>query len=134
MTGENTALPEPALSDDDRRLFEQGIEEFNTGFFFECHETLEDLWTGIRGPTRDFYQGLIQIAVALYHLTRGNLAGARSLFQRGLTRLDKYPARFGGLELGALRDEARAWLARIEEGVESEPDLAQLPKLRRIAD
>ena len=124
--------PDPQLADDEKRLFEQGLEEFNTGYFFECHETLEDLWTGIRGPSRDFYQGLIQIAVALYHLTRGNLAGARSLFQRGLKRLDKYPARYGGIELASLRHEAKAWLTRIDEGLYSEPDLAQLPKCRRI--
>ena len=122
---------EPPLSEEDRRLLERGIEEFNTGYFFECHETLEDLWQGTRGPSRDFFQGLIQIAVALYHLTRGNLAGARSLFQRGLARLDKYPGAYYALDVGELREEARLWLSRVEGGVFSEPDLAALPKLRR---
>jgi predicted metal-dependent hydrolase len=123
---------EPALSPDDERLLERGIEEFNTGCFFECHETLEDLWQGTRGPSREFFQGLIQIAVALYHLTRGNLAGSRSLFKRGLGRLDKYPERYYAIEVGALREEARLWLSRVEEGVFSEPDLAALPKLRLV--
>jgi predicted metal-dependent hydrolase len=127
-----TEGPAPTLTPDERQLFERGIEEFNAGYFFECHETLEDLWTGVRGPARDFYQGLIQIAVALYHLGRGNLAGSSSLFKRGLNRLDKYPERYGGIELGALRDEARAWQARVESGLEVEPALAALPKVRRI--
>ena len=123
--------PEPSLDEAETRLYFQGIEEFNTGYFFECHETLEDLWQGVRGPSRDFYQGLIQLAVSLYHLSRGNLAGARSLFARGLKRLEKYPASYGGIDLGGLRDEARAWQARLEDGVSSEPDLASLPKIRR---
>jgi uncharacterized protein len=121
--------PEPSLTDDEKRLFQQGVHEFNTGCFFECHETLEDLWGGVRGTSRDFFQGLIQIAVALYHLGRGNRAGAASLFERGLKRLDKYPPRYGGIELGALRDEARAWQARLDEVV-SEPALESLPKIR----
>jgi uncharacterized protein len=127
-----SVLADPALDEEERRLFERGLEEFNTGYYFECHETLEDLWTGIRGPARDFFQGLIQIAVALYHLTRGNLAGARSLFQRGLARLDKYPDHYGGVDLGELREEARVWLSRVEAGTFSEPDLAALPKCRRV--
>jgi len=122
---------EPPLSEEDRRLFERGIEEFNTGYFFECHETLEDLWQGTRGPSRDFFQGLIQIAVALYHLTRGNLAGSRSLFQRGMSRLEKYPPLYYGVDVGELREEARLWLSRVEGGVFTEPDLAALPKVRR---
>jgi hypothetical protein len=32
--------------------------EFNRGDWFECHETLEDLWVGEEGEMRDFYQGL----------------------------------------------------------------------------
>ena len=122
--------PEPSLDEAEAALFARGIQEFNTGYFFECHETLEDLWQGVRGPSRDFYQGLIQIAVALYHLGRGNLAGARSLFERGLKRLEKYPSRYGGIELATLRDEARVWWARIEQGLAGEPELDRLPKIR----
>ena len=124
--------PEPELGPEDRALYEQGVGEFNTGLFFECHETLEDLWTGVRGPSRDFFQGLIQISVALYPLTRGNFGGAKSLFERGLKRLEKYPERYYGLELGALREEARTWLARAQSGdiAPSDVELAALPKCR----
>jgi len=126
------STPEPTLDAGEADLFRRGIEEFNTGYFFECHETLEDLWQGVRGPSRDFYQGLIQIAVALYHLGRGNHAGASSLFERGLKRLDKYPDRYGGIELVTLRDEARVWWARLQQGLPTEPALSTLPKIRPI--
>ena len=46
--------------------FLKGIEEFNQGLFFECHETLEEIWLEEHGEDRAFYQGIIQIAATLY--------------------------------------------------------------------
>ena len=106
----------PQLTEEDARLFRKGIEELNTGYFFECHETLEDLWHGVRGEPRDFFQGLIQIAVGFYHVTRGNEAGARSMLDRALRRLSKYPDRYGGIDLGSLRAEASTIRARLDDG------------------
>ena len=124
-------LPEPTLDESERALFEKGIDELNTGFYFECHETLEDLWHGVRGPARDFFQGLIQISVGCYHLTNGNLEGAGRLLDRAQARLAKYPGRYGGIELEALRAEARALRAAIADGTVGEPEVASLPKVRR---
>jgi predicted metal-dependent hydrolase len=61
----------------------QSIREFNNREWFECHETVEDLWIGETGEVRDFYQGLIQIAVALHHWRNGNFGGAVSLLKGG---------------------------------------------------
>ena len=49
-----------------------GIRQFNAGEWFECHETVEDLWIGEEGELRNFYQGIIQVAVALHHWRNGN--------------------------------------------------------------
>ena len=54
----------------------QAFGEFNRGDWFDCHETLEELWVGSVGEIRDFYQGMLQIAVALHHWRGGNYAGA----------------------------------------------------------
>ncbi|HWI40238.1 MAG TPA: DUF309 domain-containing protein, partial [Verrucomicrobiae bacterium] len=35
----------------------KALGEFNRGEWFECHETLEELWVGSSGEMRDFYQG-----------------------------------------------------------------------------
>lgn len=122
------AIPEPALAAEERRLFEQGVAEFNAARFFECHDTLEDLWSGVRGPARDFFQGLIQVSVAFHHLTRGNLAGAESLLVRALGRLEKYPARYFGFDLAGLRAELLAWLERVRAGDIDELARLDLPK------
>ncbi len=72
---------------------------FNHHLFFEVHEVLEPQWMKERGEIKSFLQGLIQIAVAFYHLGRGNLAGARSLLHEGLIKISPHsPARLG-LEL-----------------------------------
>jgi predicted metal-dependent hydrolase len=125
--------PEPELAPEERELFRRGIEELNTGFYFECHETLEDLWTGVRGPSRDFFQGLIQIAVAFYHLTRGNTEGAGRMLDRALARLAKYPEHYGGVDLGALRQDSSALRARIADGTVARAEAADLPRCRPSA-
>lgn len=54
----------------------RGIEEFNEGRWYECHDTLEELWAGEQGEARDLYQGILQVAVALHHWREGNHRGA----------------------------------------------------------
>jgi uncharacterized protein len=124
------AIPEPELSDEERRQVAEGMAQFDQGLFFECHDTLEDVWTGIRGPSRDFFQGLIQVAVGFYHLGNDNRGGAATMLRRGLGRLAKYPDGYGGVVLVRLRLEVQEWLARVESGDASFPQtLEALPKL-----
>jgi uncharacterized protein len=68
----------------------RGVELFNRAAFFEAHEVWEDLWRETSGPAKQFYQGLIQCAVAMEHARRGNVRGALRLAER-------YPRRFAGL-------------------------------------
>jgi predicted metal-dependent hydrolase len=90
------------------------VAEFNRRHFYECHETLEDLWAGIRGPSRDFFQGLIQVAVGFYHLGNHNPVGAGRLFRRAMKRLEGYPDHYAGLDLGALRTSVSEWQSALE--------------------
>jgi uncharacterized protein len=122
--------PEPALTAEERAGFAKGADEFNAGYFFECHDTLEDVWSGVRGPARDFYQGLIQVSVGFYHLGNANPGGALRMLERAAKRLAAYPARYCGLDLETLRSEVAEWRARIERGGPFPPDLAALPKYR----
>lgn len=63
------------------------IRQFNSCQWFECHETLEELWIGEVGEVRDFFQGVLQIAVALHHWRNGNYGGAISLLHGGVKLL-----------------------------------------------
>ena len=73
------------------------------------------MWTGLSGPSRDFFQGLIQVSVAFYHLDNRNLAGAASMLRRALKRFEKYPDRYFGFDLGRHRAELTGWLERVGE-------------------
>jgi Domain of unknown function (DUF309) len=42
--------------------FGEGINLFNNGKFFECHEAWEEVWKRSAGDEKLFYQGIIQAA------------------------------------------------------------------------
>jgi predicted metal-dependent hydrolase len=113
----------------------QGVEEFNRAYFFEAHETLEDLWRETSGPLRLFYQGLIQLAVGLYHLSNGNRRGALNLLGKGLDKLATFQPTCQGIDVDALSREARTWLDRVRQAGAGEltVDPEQLPRIRWIA-
>ena len=112
-----TAPPaEPSLDAEEKAALAKGIAEFNAGLFFECHDTLEEMWAGVRGPSRDFFQGMIQVSVAYYHLGNGNAAGAESMMRRALKRLERYPARYAGFDVDAQRSTLVRWLERFAAG------------------
>jgi len=101
---------------DDPRVREF-VRLFNQEEFFEAHEVLEDLWQDHTGPDRAFYQGLIQVAVALEHCRRGNLPGARGVLESAHRRLDPYRPAHGGFDLESLLEGA----ARHIEGAGTGP-------------
>jgi len=84
----------------------QAIDEFNRGDWFECHETLEDLWVGEKGAVRDFYQGMLQLAVALHHWRNGNFKGALILLRGGGELLWRVPPVCQGVDVAGLRADA----------------------------
>ena len=78
-----------------------------------------------------FYQGLIQAAVAILHAQRGNLEGARSLYEKASAKLDPIPHEHMGLAIGELRIELRRF---IEVACRHDDDpLPRPPRLRRIS-
>ncbi|BDA69563.1 hypothetical protein CAL7716_037290 [Calothrix sp. PCC 7716] len=88
----------------------QGVEQFNTLAFYACHDTLEALWIEALEPEKTFYQGILQVAVALYHLGNGNLRGATILLGEGTNRLRRYPSVFGGVDVDEFLDQSVALL------------------------
>lgn len=62
-------------------------------------------------PERDLYQGLLQIGLAYYQITRNNFRGALKMFQRGHRNLDPLGNTLLGVDLNQLRQDTR----RVEE-------------------
>jgi len=114
---------------------QKAIDEFNSGDWFECHETLEELWVGEKGELRDFYQGVLQIAVALYHWRNGNLKGALGLLEKGSRCLSRVPAVCLGVDVSRLVADAGKVgeaLAALGEERMSELGLHLVPALHRV--
>jgi len=109
----------------DRTGYLAGIELFNRGEFFEAHEVWEDVWRAAPEAEKKFLQGLIQVAVAFHHHSKGNLAGARSLLERGRRNLAGYPENFGGINLSSLLQLLAGWQAALSAG-EAEPQRLQI--------
>jgi predicted metal-dependent hydrolase len=95
--------------------FWQGVEQFNSGQFYACHDTLEALWIEASEPDKTFYQGILQIAVGLYHLGNDNLRGAAILLGEGGNRLRRYPDSYGGIDVEELLSESAALLKVIQQ-------------------
>jgi predicted metal-dependent hydrolase len=110
---EPTSIPPLVPDHSDREAFRLGIEQFNSGHFFESHEIWEEIWLRSREPEKTFLQGIIQIAAAFHHLSRGNLRGAKSLLAAGLARIETFPDVHRGIDLAAMRNQARHWAAML---------------------
>jgi predicted metal-dependent hydrolase len=110
-------------------LYLRGIEAFNACDYYESHEIWEELWTEYRGPSRRFYQGLIQSAVALYHFGNGNIRGARKLHGSVHGYLDPYVPRHLGLDLTAFLAAFDACLAEVAASTEDYPRIELNPDL-----
>ncbi len=112
-------------------FYERGIELFNEGRFFECHEAWEEIWKRSDGDAKLFYQGLIQAAVAILHAQRGNLEGARSLYEKAAAKLEPIPHEHMGLAIGELRIELSRFI-EVATRATGRP-LPAPPRLRRVA-
>lgn len=88
----------PMLDIYDPRYLE-GVRLFNEREFFECHDVLEDLWSDTLGEDREFYQGLIHAAVALFHFETGNFGGARKMYLSACRYLEPNRPRHLGMNL-----------------------------------
>ncbi len=95
--------------------FWEGIEQFNRQQFYACHDTLEEIWMEAMEPQRTFYQGILQIAVALYHLGNDNLRGATILLGEGSNRLRRYQPTYAEVDVTALVTQSTELLARLQQ-------------------
>jgi len=113
-------------------LLLEGIAQFNSGEYFEQHDTLERLWREETREVRRLYQGILQIGVAFHHLRERNYPGVLKLLRRGLPRLRGLPAVCQGVPVAELENAA---LAVHEQVIALGPkkidqfDLSALPRL-----
>ena len=95
------------------QLFE-AVEQFNRGLYWECHETLEEVWLETPYPLRFFYHAIIKCAVGLYHANRHNRHGARVKLSDAVRLLSLFQPQFLGVRTDALFSDISDWVERVE--------------------
>ena len=60
---------------------------FNNHKLYEAHDAFEEIWNSVDGDERQVIQGILQVSVSQFHLSKGNLNGATILLGEGLGRI-----------------------------------------------
>jgi uncharacterized protein len=106
--------PDTLLDDGLPQSFWQGVEQFQQGEFYACHDTLEAIWIEAQEPNKTFFQGILQIAVACYHLSNQNWRGAVILLGEGSRRLMSYRPEYEGIDVEALVSTSTEFLTYLQ--------------------
>lgn len=116
----------------DTATLSEAVRLFNEQEYFACHDVLEELWGDSLGEDRDFFQGLLHVAVSLHHLSEGNPTGARKMHASSLRYLANSGSCYRGVNLDQLRAELgvcfKPWLTGIPAGMTT-PVTETFPRL-----
>lgn len=89
------------------KQMEEAISLFNLQKYWECHESLEDLWMEERtDPVRYVYWAVIQVAAVCIHYRDQNLVGARGMIFKAKEKFRKCREHH---VLSPLAESALAW-------------------------
>lgn len=79
--------------------YERGLELIRAGRFFEAHEELERAWRSADASERDFYQGLVHVAVAWYQAGRGRPVATARQLEKAARRLAPFAPGHRGVDV-----------------------------------
>jgi|SRR5690348_7925897 uncharacterized protein len=96
--------------------FKRGIAAINDGRFFEAHEELEEAWRAAAAEERDFFQGLVHVAVAWYQAGRGRPVATASQLEKAVRRLAPFAPEHRGVDVADVLGQVQAAQARVAEG------------------
>jgi hypothetical protein len=124
-------LTEPELR---ARLSEMydAIDQYNRRWYFESHETLEDLWMVTPWPEQRFMQAIIQLAAAFVHFVRGEYPGVVKLLDESARKLQEFLPEQFGVDTAALLadvDRVRSEIAALGEVRFREFDERNVPQI-----
>jgi uncharacterized protein len=111
---------------------QRGIELFNRGEFLRCHDYLEELIPCESGQAAEFFHGLMELAAACYHLTQGNIFGARYLLTSAADLLSPCRPSYRGIDVGRLVtqiDQCRVLTHTLEDDEDLGFDESYLPRI-----
>ena len=86
---------------------EEGLDLIRRGEYYAAHEVLEDVWRASEPQERDFYQGLVHVAVAWYQAGRQRPVATTRQLEKAIRRLTPYVPEHRGVRLQPLLEQLR---------------------------
>jgi len=96
-------------------LFLKAIDFFNDDDFFSAHDLFEEIWVESIGDEKLFFQGLVQVSVAYFHLVSKNYVGAKSMLIKSISKLEKFLPEFNGIDTDALVSKMKLTIFEIDK-------------------
>ena len=97
--------------------YKRGLEEIRAGHYFQAHEELEEAWRAAPSEERDFFQGLVHVAVAWYQAGRGRPVATASQLGKAARRLRPFAPAYRGVDtLAHVLAQVETAKARVAEG------------------
>jgi len=88
--------------------YKRGLEAIRDGRYFEAHEELEDAWRAAPAEERDFFQGLVHVAVAWYQAGRGRPVATGRQLEKAARRLAPFAPAHRGVGVDGLLAQVEA--------------------------
>jgi uncharacterized protein len=82
--------------------YRAGLDLIRSGEYFAAHEELEDVWRAADADERDFFQGLVHVAVAWYQAGRGRRIGTERQLEKAIRRLAPFGPEHRGVDVSRL--------------------------------
>ena len=95
---------------------EAGLSLMRAGEYFEAHEELELAWRAAEQHERDFFQGLVHVAVAWYQAGRGNRPGCERQLATAARRLAPYAPMHRGVGIADVLAQVDEAARRVAAG------------------
>ena len=102
--------------------FKRGLEAIRGRRYFEAHEELEEAWRAAPAEERDFFQGLVHVAVAWYQAGRGRPVATGRQLEKAARRLGPFAPAHRGVDVEAVLAQVAKAQSRVAAGtLELEP-------------
>jgi uncharacterized protein len=96
--------------------FKRGLEEIRAGHYFAAHEELEEAWRAAPSEERDFFQGLVHVAVAWYQAGRHRPVATGSQLEKAARRLSPFAPTHRGVDVEGVLAQVEAARTRVAAG------------------
>jgi predicted metal-dependent hydrolase len=96
--------------------FQRGLDLIREGEFFAAHEELELAWRAADAGERDFFQGLVHVAVAWYQAGRGNRTGCERQLEKAARRLAPFAPAHRNVDVAAILEQVAGAEAVVASG------------------